>query len=148
VSVEVHIAGDGCRLTLRLLGWENPELVTGSDANWVRGEIELVANSTGRFTASHSVSVLTGELERFRDELRTLLEDLDGEAAFEHLEAQFGVKATLKAGTGELELFVTEHVGAELRVTDVRTDQSYLGRTLRELDAAVAEFGVRGDPSD
>jgi hypothetical protein len=54
----------------------------------------------------------------------------------------------LKAGTGELEVFVTEHAGAELRVVHVATDQSYLVQTLRDLEAAVAQFGVRGGPFD
>jgi len=148
VSADVSIAGEGCRFTLRLLGWENPELVAGSDANWVRGEVELVATSTGRFTARQAVSVLTRDLELFRHELRALLEGLEGEASFENLEAQFGVNVTLKAGSGELEVFVTEHAGAELRVNDVRTDQSYLAQTLRELEAAVEQFGVRGRALD
>jgi hypothetical protein len=148
VSVDVSIAGEGCRLTLRLLGWEHPELVTGSDANWIRGEVELVATSTGRFTARQPVSVVTEDLERFRSEVRALLAGLDGEASFENLEAQFGLKVALKAGTGELEVFVTEHAGAQLRVVHVATDQSYLAQTLRELETAVAQFGVRGRPCD
>jgi hypothetical protein len=55
---------------------------------------------------------------------------------------------TLKAGVGELEAFVAENVGAELRVKDVRTDQSYLAQTLRELSGAVAAFSVRGSAYD
>jgi uncharacterized protein YlxW (UPF0749 family) len=105
----VHIAGEGCRLTLRMTRWESPELVSGPDA-------------------------------RFRDKLRALLETVSGEATLQHLEEEFGAKVTLKAGVGELEVFV-----AELRVADVRTDQSHLARTLRELDDAVAAFGVRGN---
>jgi hypothetical protein len=40
------------------------------------------------------------------------------------------------------------NVGAELRVKGVRTDQSYLAQTLRELSGAVAAFSVRGSGYD
>jgi hypothetical protein len=148
VSAEVYIAGDSCRLTLRLTRWASPELTSGPDANWVVGEVELTTGSTGRFTARHPVSLRTDELARFRDELGALMETLTGEAALEHLENQFGAKVTLKAGVGELEAFVAENVGAELRVKGVRTDQSYLAQTLRELSGAVAAFSVRGSAYD
>jgi hypothetical protein len=148
VGAEVHIAGEGCRLTLRLTRWESSELTSGQDANWVVGDVELVAGTTGRFSARHPVSIRTDEVARFRDELASLLETLTGEATLEHLEDQFGAKVTLKAGAGELEAFVAENVGAQFRVKDVRTDQSYMAETLRELNAAVAAFGVRGSAYD
>jgi hypothetical protein len=80
VSAQVNIVGEDCRLTVRLTPWENPELETGPDANWVVGEVELTAGSTG----------------------------------------------------------------AKLQVDEVRTDQSYLTQALRDLDTAIAAFGVRG----
>ena len=122
----MQIGGEGCRLTLRLDRWENPELPSGSDANWVVGDVELAAGSTGRFTGRHPVHIRTDEVERFRDELAGLLERLSGEATLEHLENQFGARVVLTAGSG------------------IRTDQSYLAQTLRGLNAAVAEFSVRG----
>jgi len=145
VSAEVHIAGEGFRLTLRLTEWESAEIPSGSDANWVVGEVELAAGSTGRFSARLPVSFRTDEMARFRDELARLLETLTGEATLEHLESHFCAKVTLTAGAGALQACVAEDVGAELRVDDVRTDRSYLAETLRELDAAVAAFPVRGD---
>ena len=81
VSAEVHIAGEGCRLTLRLMHWESPELTSGPDANWVVGEVELVTGSTGRFSARHPVSIRTDEMARFRAELASLLETLTGEVS-------------------------------------------------------------------
>ena len=144
----MHIAGEGCRLTLRLTHWESPELTSGSDANWVVGEVELVTDTTGRFSARHPVSIRTEEVARFRDELASLLETLDGEATLAHLEDEFGARVTLKAGTGEFEAFVAENVVAQLRVKDVRTDQSYLAETLRDLNAAVSAFSVRGNAYD
>jgi hypothetical protein len=144
VTAEVSIAGEGCVLSLRLTGWQYPELDSGSDANWVVGEIELAAGSKGRFTACHPVTARTEELAAFCSEMATLLQTLTGEATLTHLESQFGATVTLEAGVGVLEVFVREHVGAELRVGGVRTDQSYLAETLRGLKHAVAAFGVRG----
>jgi hypothetical protein len=77
-----------------------------------------------------------------------VLQALAGEASLADLEGQFGARINLKAGAGELTAFIAEHAGAELRVTGVRTDQSYLAETLRGLDAAVAAFGVRGRACD
>ena len=94
------------------------------------------------------MSIRTDEIVRFRDELTTLLETLNGEATLEHLENEFGAKVTLRAGAGELEAFVAENLGAQLRVEHVRTDQSYLAGALRELNAAVAAFSVRGSAYD
>lgn len=148
MNVGVNIAGEGCLLTLHLAGWESPELLSGADANWVVGEVEVRAGSMGRFSARQSVSLRTEELAHFRDEVAALLQSLSGSVALEHLEDEFGVKVTLKSGVGELEVFVAEKVGATLRVSGVRTDQSYLAQTLDELNGAVAAFSIRGNAHD
>lgn len=144
----MSIAGNGCRLTLRLMRWERPNLTSGPDANWLVGEVELMAGSTGRFRARHPVSVRSDEVARFRAELSSVLDTLTGEATLENLEEQFGAKVVLNAGVGDLEVFVAEHLGAELRVKDVRTDHAYLGETMRQLNAAAAAFSVRGRAYD
>jgi hypothetical protein len=79
------------------------------------------------------------------DALTRLLDELTGEATLSHLEEQFGATVKLRAGVGELDVFVREPFGAELRVSEVPTDQTHLAETLRGLNAAVAAFGVRGD---
>jgi hypothetical protein len=43
-----------------------------------------------------------------------------------------------------LVLRVSEHLGSELRVRDCKTDQFYLARTVRDLDALLTKFPVRG----
>ena len=64
----------------------------------------------------------------------------------EHLEAQVGCTVTLTSGRGSLTAFVREHIGSELRLSDCETDQSYLAETVRQLDAIVSTFPVRGTP--
>jgi hypothetical protein len=146
MALAATIGGDGCALVVRVSGYEWPQLESGADANWLNGEVELTASTNGHFSARRVVSLRSDELLRFRDQIATVVESLDGEAALDHMEQQFGCTARLKRGVGELEAFVREELGAELRVTSVRTDQSYLQLSLQELDAVVATFPVKGDP--
>ena len=143
---EIAIAGEGFQFVLRIHGYERPHLLTGADANWLIGEAELNSSTTGRFSGRHDVSLRTEELTDFRDQLAQLVEQLDGEARLVHMEDQVGCRISLRRGVGEFDGFVREHVGAELRVTGLRTDQSYLQATLRDSEAVVREFPVKGDP--
>ena len=53
VAMEATVAGHGCRLVLRVSAYEWPDEVSGSDANWLTGEVELQAGRTGAFHACH-----------------------------------------------------------------------------------------------
>jgi hypothetical protein len=144
---EVCLLGDGFRLVLRVDGYERAEL-SGSDANWLAGEVVLTLGQARGFRANVRVSLQTVDLEQFRDELGVLDRESTGEATFEHLRSQVGVTVRLTAGKGTLSGFVREHEGPELRFQDVATDQSFVRKALRDLDAVVSAFPVRGDPSD
>ena len=143
--IEATIAGEGCSLVLRVSGYERPQEQTGADANWLNAEVELRASTTGTFHARHNVALRTEQIVEFRDQLSSLLEALTGEAVLEHLEAQVGCTIKLKNGVGELEAFVREEIGAELRVSSARTDQSYLQETLRQMDSIVSAYPVKGN---
>jgi hypothetical protein len=145
MTSEATVAGDGCKLILRVSGYERPQLDSGADAIWLQGEVELVT-AGGAFRARQDVSLRTEELVAFRDQLAGLVETLNGEAVLEHMEEKLGCTIKLKSGVGELEAFVREHVGADMRVTEVRIDQSYLQRSLREMNALVTSFPVKGEP--
>jgi hypothetical protein len=146
MPLEAAIAGEGFRLVLRVLGYEHPGFDSGSDANWLAGEAALTASSSGSFSGRHSVSLRTEELVDFRDQRAEVVQNLDGSATLQHLEGQVGCTITLRRGSGEFEGFVREHVGADLRVSGLRTDQSYLQESLRGFDALVRKFPVKGDP--
>ena len=146
MAIEVNIAGDECRFALRLTGWQYPDRLSGSDANWVAGEVELVSEWRGRFAAWQRVHARTEELAAFRSQLAALHDRLNGQASLEHMEAVFGASMTLDRGVGQLDVFVRDRQGAELRVSGVRTDQTYVARALQDMNRVVAEFGVRGDP--
>jgi hypothetical protein len=145
---EIAVAGDGVRLLLRVAGYERPSLESGADANWLVGEAEMTADAGGSFAARHGIALRTEELAAFRDAMRRLVEELDGEATLSHMEEEVGCTIRLHRGTGELDAFVREQgrvLGIELRVEGARTDQSYLQETVRQLDALVAAFPIRGD---
>jgi hypothetical protein len=158
MTVSVTVAGERGRLTLRASGYEFPDKQTGSDANWLRGEVELTTGNTGTFAVRLPVWLYTDDLRRFRDALRDLLASLSGEAVLDHIESNVGCRITLEDGSGELTAFVREHVGgtspasrrrgsrAELRVEKILTDQTYLVAALEDLDAALRAFPVRGVP--
>jgi hypothetical protein len=148
MPMSATIAADGCALVVRVNGYERPQLESGADANWLQAEVELTASTGGRFSARQRVSLRTDQLVRFRDQLASVVESLDGEAALDHMEEQVGCRVRLERGVGEFDACVRDHAGAELRVTSIRTDQSYLQRSLQELDALVATFPVKGQPLD
>src|SRR5581483_3485880 len=142
---EAVISSDGVRLVLRVMAYERPTLGTGADANWVTGEAEMTISGGDVFRAHRGVAFRAEQLARFRDDLRRLLADLEGEAILDHMEDEVGCTIRLRKGTGELDAFIRQHVPfVELRVHGVPTDQSYLQETLRQLDALVAEFPVKG----
>lgn len=144
---EFEVAGEGCRLVVRLYHYEMPGITSGEDADWVTGAVEMAAGREGTFRAKRSVSVFAPDLVAFLRQLEGLLETLTGEARLDHLEAEFGCLITLDAGRGNLSAYVREHVGAELSVEEATTDQSYLQGTVTGLRSAIAAFPPRGDPT-
>jgi len=147
VAMEATVAGHGCRLVLRVSAYEWPDEVSGSDANWLRGEVELQAGRAGVFHARHRAALRTEELAQFRDQLQEVVASLNGTATLQHLESQVGCTVELADGRGNLSAFIKEHVGSELHVHECETDQSYLAQAVRELDAIVEMFPVRGTPT-
>lgn len=145
MAIEANIRGQGCRLRLSVSRYEFADAEDFDDANWLIGEVELEAGITGEFRASHRVALRADELTLFRDQLQPLVETLNGTATLHHLEEQVGCAVSLKDGSGTLTAFVREHVGSILRVEQCETNQSYLAQTLRELDALVGSFPIRGE---
>jgi hypothetical protein len=144
---EVVVGGDDFRLVLRVGGYEFPGTESGSDANWLTGEAAMTLDNGSSFAARRAVSFRTDELASFRDEVTQLVEDLSGEAVFQHLEDEVGCIIRLQQGRGELQGFVGEHVPhVRLSVERVPTDQSYLRETARQLNALMSALPVRGDP--
>jgi hypothetical protein len=146
--IEASICGERCRLVLRIDRYAYPAVTTGSDANWLAGEVELTAGETGSFRATHRVALRTDELAEFRDQLRRLERESSGEAYFEHLEEQVGITVRLSAGKSSLSVVVRERVGLELRFQDAVIGESAIRDALAGLDAVLAAYPVRGHAYD
>jgi hypothetical protein len=95
MAMEATVVGHGCRLVLRVSAYEWPDEVSGSDANWLRGEVELQAGRTAVFHACHGAALRTEDLAQFRDELREVVASLNGTATLHHLESQVGCTVEL-----------------------------------------------------
>jgi hypothetical protein len=63
------------------------------------------------------------------------------------MEEQVGCTIAVTGTTAELSAFIKEHVGTELSAGECKMDERQLKRTLRDLDAAVEAFPVRGQPA-
>jgi hypothetical protein len=148
MRVEVSLCAEGCRLVLRIDRYAYPAATSGSDANWLAGEVELKAGRTGNYRASHRVALRTDELAGFRDQLRELKRAASGEAYFEHVEEQVGITVRLSAGKRTLSVVVRENVGPELRFQDAGIGETAIREALAELEAAVAAYPVRGHAYD
>jgi hypothetical protein len=144
--VAAALGGEGATLTVRGYRYEYPTLETGEDANWVSADAELASLRSGRYVARKTLSLRTEELARFVAGLRRLDADLTGEAEFSHMEDELGATVRLTNGVGALEAVLRTHVQAELRVTEVRTDQTYVRRALAEFEELSQAFPVRGEP--
>jgi hypothetical protein len=100
----------------------------------------------GLTRAKQSLTARTEEIEAFRDQLVRLLEALDGQATLDHMEEQVGCSVTLRRGKGEFSGFVRQHLGPELRVNGLPTDQSYLKESLSGFEKLAKAFPVKGEP--
>ncbi len=140
---EVTIGGDDFQLVLRIAGYEYPDVESGYQADWLISEAEMAVARGGSFHAAHTVSLRTDSLAEFRDELAHVLENLEGVATLSGL-GEFSCTITLSEGKGELAAFIGKPFpGAELRITRVPTDPSYLQATARDLDVLLAALPVR-----
>jgi hypothetical protein len=148
MASQVALCGEGCRLVLRVDRYAYPAVTSGSDANWLAGEVELTAGATGDYRAAHRVALRTDELAEFRDRLRQLERAASGEAHFEHVEEQVGITVRLSAGKRTLSVVVRELVGPELRFQDASIGVAAISEALAELEAVVAAYPVRGAPRD
>jgi hypothetical protein len=126
-----------------VLDYEFRSITTGDDANWVNAEVDIAVGRGSSYRAQVSLTLLAGELEGFRDELRALDAKPTGEAELTHLEEEVGLTLKLKHGKGTLSGFVLDHVGPELRFDHVEVDRTFVRDALAEVDALVEAFPVR-----
>jgi len=79
MATEAALRGDGCRFVVRIECYSSPQLSAGTDANFLTGEVELNVGSRASFQVRSRVVLRVEELMDFRDQLKALDRDLDGE---------------------------------------------------------------------
>ncbi len=147
MSADVDLVGKAWTFSLRLTGWQYPAISTGSDANWVAGEVELVRVSRGAFSARHPVHARTEELAEFRKQLAALLGESVESATLAHLESVFGATITLVDGVGRADVFIRDRRGAQLAITDATIEVAQLTAASAQMDRVAEAFSVRGSAS-
>jgi hypothetical protein len=130
------------RLEIDVQGYERPATGDYWDDNWLSVVICIRA---GGFRGKIDASFMTGELEKFLSELRSLLETLSGAATFNTMEEQLSLKLT-GDGIGHIELRGEAEdqpgIGNRLHFK-LQFDQTQLRTSVSELERITAEFPVR-----
>jgi len=137
----ITVEGEGGSITIQLRGYENPAADNDSDANWLSSRLSV---SVGPFSGEFDAALTTQDLVALQQGLNTLLRDLKGKAAFRTDEDWLSFDIEMSAtGAATLVGHATTRIGPRVRFDfSFQTDQSYLSRTKRALDAAVAAFPV------
>jgi len=113
-------------------------------AVWVPVNITI---RTGGFSGQFKAAFLARDMVKFRDELRTLYESLNGYATFETLENQMHLRVTVdKLG----HIYVDGELRDEVCISNklifqMSFDQTYLGHTVQELDEVITGISQQMD---
>jgi hypothetical protein len=105
-------------------------------AVWIPVHITI---RTGGFSGQFKATFLARDMVKFRDELRTIYESLNGNATFETLERQMHLKVTVdKLG----HIYVDGELRDEVCISNklifhMDFDQTYLGHTVQELNEVI-----------
>lgn len=137
------IQGEGAALHITIHGYENDAAMNESDANWLRCNARVDAHG---FRGGALVAITTRDFGRFAAELRAVL-DGSGQRA-ELVTDEDQIRATVELGRGGRAVIAGElsyDGGPKVRLSfTCQSDQTYLHRTLREVDTALATFPARG----
>ena len=126
------VNGEGGRLTVEVLGYENSRPQTVSDANWLRTRIQLDA---GGCALQIEAALTTQDVKYFLDELDGVLSTLDGSASLTTDEEAISLRVKVaKTGAAQVSGELKELGAAKVKVGfEFESDQSFLGKTLAEL---------------
>jgi hypothetical protein len=133
-------------ISVNVTGYERSPVGEWYDDNWLRTEIRVKA---GSFSGTIYGAMLTLDFLRFATQLRLVFETLSGSAEFATLEEQLSLRLVCdKMGRIELKGEIADQPGIGNRLTFSNTlDQSYLRKTLDQLDAIVARYPERKQPN-
>lgn len=144
MSFVMEISGQGARLTVEVLGYENPSAQNASDANWLSCNVAIkVLEST--VLANFPASFTTYDFIQFRQELSTILSNLRGSATFVTDEEALRLSVEIgSTGVARVDGVACVRGGPETTLSfSFDSDQSYLSQTVNGLEAIVVHFPTR-----
>jgi len=118
------------------------------DGNWLH--VTAQCARAGAIVAASGPILDAADLQRFRDGLAAIHETLSGEAELSGAEPHIRVRVAVNEGRGELRIRVelTPDPDDQGHWFEYAVDQSYLPETIRQLDAVLELFPVRGRAPD
>lgn len=133
------LVGSGAKIEIVVDGFERPNAEDESDSEWLVASVFI---QLGAVTGLYAMNLTVSDIEILLGELRQVYHELSGEASFNPDEQ--GLTLAITCGTGgQVSVAGTARVpGAKRILLDFafETDQSYLGRTLDELQGVAAAY--------
>ncbi len=140
-SSAFSLKGENGVITVKVLGYENPQAKDVSDANWLKAEIDF---NSGGCAICYRAALTTSDIKCFQDELESIFSSLEGSASFLTdedaitLQVEISNIGAIKV-SGEL-----KEVGlAKIKVAfEFCSDQSFLGGTISELQELQSKYPI------
>ncbi len=136
-------------LKIWFFGRQFPQAEDYWDANWLNGTAIVVGNGSSiRLTGSF---IHLGELEGWRDSLKSFQTSLQGTAELPTIEPNLSVKIVpdgSKTGHLKCEVGITADHLSEKHQYLFEIDQSYLPGLITEISAVLREYPVKNAPKE
>jgi len=142
MSQAIEIAGHGGKVTILVLGYENPSAKDPSDANWLTCKVQVAA---GPFAGGVDAAFTTDDFARLGREVRALLDQRVQSVEFESIEQAICLKmAGTRTGAVSISGAVRYSSGPAAAVSfTLESDLSYLSSTMASLEAVIDQYPVR-----
>jgi hypothetical protein len=138
----VTIAGGPGKIVIEVFAYERRAAKNEDDANWL---VTRVTVAVPPFSGSWDAAITTHELAIFQGELKIALASLSGTAKFRGMEGDLSLIIEFNKRGGAEVTGVSKpngFLGTELHF-DFETDQTFLKKTLQELEKVLQQFPVK-----
>lgn len=142
MNEKITLKGEQGKIEIDLLHFERPHPLGAADDDWITSWMKI---EVPPFRGEFEVSLLTGEVKQFRDALAPAVASLSGNVSFENLENDFSLQIEFDGRGGALIKTTAGPHGplGPVLTFQLKTDQSCLRETLRDLDHAIKKFGEK-----
>lgn len=140
-KLNVSLLGEKTKIEIEVLERSYPDSTNNWDKNWITSVVHITIPG---YVAQFTCELRTDELAEFADELAVMHENLEGTAAFKHIEGAICMKGTidhLGRILWEAETCYPPGDGAVLQF-EFNSDQSYLTSLIRQLHTILSSFPV------